>query len=254
MRRHWPEYLMEAAELATFMLSACAVVTLLEHPASAARQALPDPTLRRLLMGLAMGATGVAIVYSPFGQRSGAHFNPSLTLTFLRLGRVAPRDAAAYVVAQFAGGIAGVAIAAALLGDALADAAVNYAVTRPGPHGAAVAFVAEAAISFCLMAVVLIASNTPRLARWTGVFAGALVATWITVEAPLSGMSMNPARTLGSAFPAGSWTALWVYFTAPPLGMLAAAEAYVRVRGPGGVRCAKLHHENRTRCIFRCRY
>jgi aquaporin Z len=80
-----------------------------------------------------------------------------------------------------------------------------------------------------------------------------LIATYITIEAPFSGMSMNPARTLGSALPAGVWTALWVYFTAPPLGMLLAAEVYQRTRGAHRIDCAKYHHQNNKRCIF-CEY
>jgi aquaporin Z len=80
-----------------------------------------------------------------------------------------------------------------------------------------------------------------------------LIAIYITLEAPLSGMSMNP-RTLASAIPAQNWTALWVYFTAPLLGMLLAAEVYVRWKGRSAVRCAKLHHNNNKRCIFRCGY
>ncbi len=248
MRAHWPEYLMEAAELGLFMLSACVFTTLLWHPASLAVAALPDPTVRRLLTGIAMGVTAIAIVYSPLGKRSGAHFNPSVTLAFLRLRRVAPADALFYVLAQFAGGFAGVLAARVLLGERLAHAAVRYAVTAPGATGPGIAFLAEFAISFGLMTVVLLVSNTPRLARYTGLFAGVLVAVYIGLEAPLSGMSMNPARTLGSALPARSWTALWIYFTAPPLGMLLAAEARVRLRGR--VFCAKLQHDSPTRCIF----
>jgi aquaporin Z len=67
-------------------------------------------------------------------------------------------------------------------------------------------------------------------------------------------MSMNPARTLGSAIAAQVWTALWVYFTAPPLGMALAAELYSRLKGPNAIRCAKLHHDNDRRCIFHCGY
>jgi aquaporin Z len=210
---------------------------------------VPDGVGRRALMGLAMGATAVAIIFSPWGQQSGAHMNPSVTLGFLRLGKVQPWDAAFYVVAQFAGGLAGVLLSRALLGGALEHPAVQYVVTLPGRRGAGVAFLAELAIAFVMMATVLVVSNGP-LARWTGLAAGALVALYITFEAPLSGMSLNPARTLGSAVPAATWTALWVYFVAPPLGMLAAAEAYASARGPQGVFCAKLHHQNDRRCIF----
>src|SRR5262249_9419938 len=161
---------------------------------------IPDPTMRRMLMGVAMGLTAMTIVYSPWGRRSGAHINPCLTLTFFRLGKVAPTDAAFYALAQFVGGATGVSIAAAVLGSALADPRVNYVVTAPGDRGLAVAFAAEAAISFLLMLTVLFVSNVPRLARFTGVASGLLVATYITVEAPVSGMSMNPARTFASAF------------------------------------------------------
>jgi aquaporin Z len=104
------------------------------------------------------------------------------------------------------------------------------------------------------MTVILHASNDPRLNRYTGIFAGILVALYISIEAPISGMSMNPARTFGSAFTAANWTSLWIYFSAPPLGMLAAAEVYVRRRGLKQVLCAKLHHANSERCIFRCNY
>jgi len=119
-------------------------------------------------------------------------------------------------------------------------------------HGLAVAFIAELAISFLLMSVVLTFSNSMRLARWTPLCCGALVATYIALEAPVSGMSMNPARSFASALAAREWTALWIYFSAPPLGMLAAAETWFRLGG--GVLCAKLNHATARRCIFRCEH
>jgi len=138
--RHWPEYAIEGACLGVFMISACVFVTLLEHPLSPARAALADPTLRRVRVGVAMGLTAIGLIYSPWGQQSGAHMNPSLTFTY------------------------------------------------------------------------------------------------------------------GSAVHAAQWTAVWVYFTAPPLGMPAAAEAYLRLPGAREVWCAKLHHDNDKRCIFRCQW
>ena len=241
---------MEAALLGGFMLSACLFAVALFHPAGSAARLWPDPLARRVLMGLAMGTTAVALIYSPWGQRSGAHFNPAVTLTFARLGKVQRWDAAAYVAAQFAGAVAGVAAASLLLSEMLGDAQVHYAVTRPGSAGTAAAFGAETVISAVLMTVVLTASNHPRTARFTGLFAGLLVATFIIVESPVSGMSMNPARTVGSGFWAGDWTALWIYFTAPPLGMLLAAERYLRRHGAGRIFCAKLQHPEGVRCIF----
>ena len=245
---------MEATGLGTFMVSACVFGVLLEHPSSPLRQAMADPLPRRALAGVVMGLTMIGIVFSPIGKRSGAHMNPAFTLTFLWLEKIRGWDAFFYVLAQFAGGVLGVVVSYLALGSALGDSHVNYVVTAPGPAGAAVAFLAEAAISFLLMLVVLYVSNTKRLNRYTGLFAAALVAVYITAEAPLSGMSMNPARTFGSAIAADFWTAVWIYFSAPLIGMFLAAFAYRGLRGARAVYCAKFHHENHHRCIFRCRY
>jgi aquaporin Z len=212
-----------------------------------------DPFFRRFLIGVAMGLTAIAIIYSPWGKQSGAHINPSVTLTFLRLGKVKSWDAILYIFAQFTGALLGVILVAALFRHLITHPSVNFVDTLPGPRGTMVAFVAESAISFLLMTVILIVSNTKTIARYTGIFAGILVATYITFEAPLSGMSMNPARTFGSAVPAHHLMCLWIYFTAPVLGMLLAAEAYVRVMGRSSVSCAKLHHQNDKRCIH-CGY
>ena len=250
LRSHWPEYLMEAGLLGLFMVSAGLFGTLLGHPQSPAHRAIADPFVRRLLMGVAMGLTAVGLIYSPWGRQSGAHFNPATTLTFWRLGKVAGWDALFYAAAQFAGGLAGALLVAGLLGGRFLDPPVSAVATRPGDHGAGVAFAAEVAITFLLMSVVLVVSNTPRLSRYTGALVGALVCGFITFEAPLSGMSMNPARTFASALPGHVWTGAWVYFTAPPLGMLAAAQAYLALRGRDAVRCAKMHHGSDKRCIF----
>jgi aquaporin Z len=247
---HWPEYGIEAVLLGAFMLSACLFSALLFYPGWPVAKLIPDPFQRRVLMGLAMGATAITLNYSPWGKRSGAHYNPALTLTFARLGKIARGDVLGYVSAQFVGAVGGVFLAGLIVREMLAHADVHYAVTRPGPPGLLAAFVAEALISWILMTVVLTSSNRLSLARYTGLFAGLLVAAFITVEAPLSGMSMNPARTLGSGFWAQDWTAVWIYFTAPPLGMLLAAELYLRRHGRDRVFCAKLHHQNEQRCIF----
>lgn len=245
---------MEGAELGLFMISACLFVALLEYPASPVHQFLPHATLRRVLIGVAMGVTAIALIYSPIGQRSGAHFNPSVTLTFWRLGKIETWDALFYILFQFLGGTIGVLTSTMLLGTIIADSTVNYAVTTPGQEGVWGAFWAELIISFLLMSMVLRVANSKRLERLTGVFAGILVAVYISIEAPYSGMSMNPARTFASAFPAQLWTAWWVYFTAPPLGMLLAAELYIQQYSVHKVFCAKLHHHNNKQCIFRCNW
>lgn len=216
LRAHWPEYLIEAGALGTFMVSACVFGVLL------ARAPLGDFG-RRLAGGIAMGLTAVAIIGSAWGKRSGAHMNPAVTLAFHTLGKIGGWDTIFYIAAQFLGGAAGVGLCRLLLGRALAD--VNYVATVPGPGGAGMAFIAEFAISFLLLSIVL------RVAclRRTPWVAGALVALFITFEAPLSGMSMNPARTFASAIHASVWTGFFdVYVLAPVIAMIAAAQFYQR--------------------------
>lgn len=232
---------MEGAALGMFMISACVFGVLLPRW-------IPAGFWLRAASGLAMGATAVSIICSPWGQRSGAHMNPAVTLAFLSLRKIAPWDAAFYIAAQFSGGAAGVAISALVLGPALARA--QYVATAPGPGGAPVAFAAELAISFVLLSVVLRTANSRRWHRLTPFVAGSLVATFITMESPLSGMSMNPARSFASALPSAIWTGFWIYIAAPVLAMTAAARLY----RSGPVFCAKFHHHNGRRCIFRCNY
>ncbi len=249
LRGHWPEYLIEGWALGMFMISAGVFATLLGAPASPITKLIPNPNLQRALVGLAMGATAVALIYSPWGKRSGAHMNPAVTLTFLRLRKISPWDAVFFMLAQFAGGLAGVGVAAALLGEAFIAPPINYVATVPGRFGIPGAFLAEFLISALLMSVILPVSNSPRYSKYTGICAGMLVAGYIILEAPLSGMSMNPARSFASAFPAGLWRDLWIYFIAPVLGMQAAAAWYAYRRGLNAVACAKLQHPADQRCI-----
>jgi len=249
LRKHWPEYLIEGWALGTFMVSAGLVATLLGAPASPLHRALPDPLWRNAAGGIAMGLTAIALIHSGWGKRSGAHMNPAVTLTFLRLGKTQPWDALFFVTAQVLGGMCGVLLVAALAGHAFSDPPVSYAATLPGPSGPAAAFAAEFVISAVLMLTVLSLTAAARLAPYTGLIVGGLVALYITFESPLSGMSMNPARSLASAAPGMLWHHLWIYLTAPVLGMLAGAQVFLLAAGARRVVCAKLLHPLGVRCI-----
>ncbi len=115
LRHHWPEYLIEAAGLGIFMTSACVFTVLLMHPALPAGHWIADPLWKRAVLGIAMGFTAIALIYSPWGKRSGAHFNPSVTIAFFRLGKIAPGDAFFYIVSQFAGALMAVLLCAVFL-------------------------------------------------------------------------------------------------------------------------------------------
>jgi aquaporin Z len=252
IRVNWRIYLIEAALLGTFMVSACAFTALLEYPVSPVDQIIPIPFIRRALIGIAMGLTAVLLIYSRWGKRSGAHMNPAVTLCFLRLGRIDRWDALFYILAQFIGGAVGIMLCRVAANPLLIHPSVHHVVTVPGASGTIIAWVAEFCISLLLMGTILAVNRFPRLIKCTGLFAGALVALYITFEAPLSGMSMNPARTFASALSANLFTGLWIYFTAPVAGMLMAVETHrLLARNPNQL-CGKLTHCHRVPCHIKC--
>ncbi|CAN5581631.1 aquaporin [soil metagenome] len=253
LRANWFIYAIDGALLGIFMISACAFVALLEYPASPARRAIDSDFLRRALVGLAMGITALGLIYSPWGKRSGAHMNPAMTLSFLRLGKISRVDACFYIVAQFVGATVGVLLTFAALGMWVSDRTVNFAVTVPGSLGNGIAWTGEFIISFALIVIVTSANKRPKLARFGGCFAAILLVIYITFEAPLSGMSLNPARTFGSAIFAKDWTGWWIYLTAPTLGMLCGIELLRLTSRSPKTLCGKLVHSHSSKCFIDCK-
>ena len=245
LKKNWSVYLIEAWGLGMFMISAALFVILIEHPDLPIRAAIPSDFVRRILIGMAMGLTAIGIIYSNWGKRSGAHINPAVTLAQFQMDRINGQDAVWYIIFQFIGSILGIALIKFLLPNYIADPSVNYVITTPfqGNNGNLVAFVCEIGLSFTMLTMVLIVSNHEKLANYTGYFVGLTVALFITFEAPFSGMSINPARTIGSAVWANVWTGMWLYFIAPVAGMQAAAWVYrkqYRVR-KGECETLKMH-------------
>jgi aquaporin Z len=245
--REWQEYLIEAWALGSFMALLGLVAILLEASASPIRQWIQDASLRRVILAAAMGTMAAVLIYTPWGQRSGAHMNPAVTLAFLRLRKITPRDTLGYIVAQVVGSILGVYVVWAIFGEWFSTPPVGFLTTVPGNRGVFIAFLAELTMSALLMLTILGSASRPRLAPYTGVFAGILIFVFISLEAPLSGMSINPARSLASAIAAHHWTSFWIYILAPLLGMQLAAVFFSRAHVV--VPCAKLCHSSTQRCI-----
>jgi aquaporin Z len=225
-RAHWPYYLVEAGGAACFIMGSGLATLLAEHPASPVAGALHEHAVaRRAVVGVLVAAVLCAMAFSPWGKRSGAHFNPAVTLGFWQLGRISGNDAVAYVLAQVVGAATGATVLHATLSHWLAHPAIKNLLTQPKPipGGTAVAWVAEFLIAGGLMAVLLSALHSQAWHKAAGAFAAALLAFYIVVETPYSGMSLNPARSLGTALAAGEFRGLWVYWTAPPLAAWLAA-------------------------------
>jgi aquaporin Z len=173
--------------------------------------------------------------------------NPAMTLTFWRLGRLSGRDAAGFAAGQFAGAMVGLGVAALLMGQSVRD--IRFAADLPGRYGLAAAWASEFTIAL-LLACLVFTVNRTRWVKLSGVFAAALLAVCVVVASPVSGTGVNAARTFASSVFAHVWTGWWIYFTAPPLGLLAAVELMRAVGRPPGSLCGKLTHH--PSCHFRC--
>jgi aquaporin Z len=247
---HLPEYFAEFLGTALMMAIGIGAVVIMWAQQSPMRELIPSDDLRRLITGMLFAGGATLVVLSPIGQRSGGHINPAVTLAFWLKGQVAAKDAACYVAAQILGAIAGVLLVERAGGEWAQS--VSLGVTLPGPgFGATTAFLAEILITFLLVFLIIYCVSTQRLANKTPYLAGALVALLVFVEAPVSGTSLNPARSAAPALLSGVAEYNWIYWTAPPLGAIIAVvlfgELFPQRKRTG---CAKLYHTERYRCIF----
>lgn len=233
LRRNWRYYLVEAAGIMAFLTVSSLAAVVFHHPDSALARAFgPEAWVQRIGVGTAVGLLITAMANSPWGKRSGAHFNPAVTLGFWQLGYIATADALWYALAQFSGALLAGFGMFWLLKRWFGHPDIHYNTTTPiaATHGWAVALGAETLISAALMLVLLWALHSPRRKPWAGALAGLTLAFFVVVEAPLSGMSLNPARTLGTAVAARKGHGLWLYFVGPLAAMWATAALYQRHR------------------------
>ena len=249
VRRHFPEYFCEFIGTAIMMTIGIGAVALMWGQGSPMPEMIPSTRLRLFVTGFLFAGGATLVVYSRLGQRSGAHVNPAVTLAFWRLGKIESRDAVAYVVAQFLGAIVGVLPVAWVASEAARS--IKMGATFPGEGiRPIVAFGAEMAMTFALVLLIFVCVNRPRIAPRTGLYAGSLVMLLVGLEAPISGTSLNPARSLGPAFLGATFEHQWIYLLAPPLGALLAVEVFRRIVTGRQPLCGKLYHTERYPCIF----
>lgn len=216
LRQHWPYYLAEAIGLGIFVGASSLAAVFFNHPDAPGRQWLGDnELLRRGAVGIIIAVVLVGVSLNTWGKRSGAHINPAVTVAFWQLGSVRGVDAFWYIVAQFVGAVAAGELMLKLLHKWYPHPDVHFNITKPGPAGWAVALLAEFIISGIMAGVLLLALHSQRLKKAAPWLLAGLIALYIVFETPLSGMSLNPARSLGTAVAAGQYPALWVYFVGP---------------------------------------
>jgi aquaporin Z len=240
-RLHPRLYLAEFAGTALLVLLGLSVVIALFGEGSPLPPLLPDAGMRRFVAGALFGGVGALIAVSPLGRISGAHINPAVTLAFWLEGKLAWRDAALYAVAQLAGGVVG---ALPLLAWGEIGRSVRFGATLPGPGFPAwLAAVGEAGVTFALVVLIFVTAAHASTRHLTPLGLPPLFAVLVWLEAPLSGTSANPARSLGPAIVAGTWHDQWVYFAGPCAGA-AVAIAVLRLEliGRHRVEVARLFH------------
>jgi aquaporin Z len=246
-RQDWQEYLIEAWALGCFMVSIGLFSMLLEVSSSPLHSWIRNADARRILLAGVSGLTAAALIYSPWGQRSGAHMNPAVTLAFLRLRKITLRHAFGYMIAQVLGGTAGVYLVWSVFGTLFGEPPVSFVTTLPREGAVLAAFLAELTMAALLMLVIMASSRSRRFASYTGLLVGILIFAFISLEAPLSGTSINPARSLASAVPAHVWSSFWIYVVAPVVGMQLAVTVFMLSAHDAS--CAKLYHSSTQRCI-----
>lgn len=184
--------------------------------------ALPSAAVRRALTGALFGATGMTIALSRVGRVSGAHINPVVSLAFWAERALPGRTLIAFVVSQCVGAVVG-SVPLLLWGPR--GASISYGATAPGPQGVGPAFGGEVVTTFAMVVIVLVMVAHPRLRSHTPLVFPPLYCLMVWAEAPLSGTSTNPARSLGPDVVALAVHAYWLYVLAPVVGALLAVVA-----------------------------
>jgi aquaporin Z len=248
---HWPEYGAELLGTAFLIFVGLSAVVFDFGKGLLPSSLIPDVSVRRLLTGLIFAGSGSLVAISPLGKLSGAHINPSVSLAFWAHGKMHRQDLIGYILAQFVGAIGGEVLLIAVWGHF--SRSVTNGMTLPGAgYPLWLVFLAEMLLTCLLVLGIFIFVSSHRLMRWTPLMNWILVATMVWLESPISGTSLNPARSIGPALLTWLWTAQWLYCTAPPLGGLLAVGVFRLLSiGERDVLTGKLFHEPRYRSIFK---
>jgi aquaporin Z len=212
---------------------------------------IPDKSIRLLITGLIFSGSGALFAISPLGKLSGGHISSSVTLAFWAHGKMHGQDAVGYIVAQFIGAILGAILMVSVWGKYAGS--VYNGMTLPGAGYALwFVFLAEVFVTFLLVLSIFLFVCNHRLMRWTPLMTWLLITAIVWQEAPISGTSLNPARSIGPAFVTGLWRDQWLYCIAPPLGaLLAVAMFRLLSMGRRDVLSCKMFHAPHYRSIFK---
>jgi len=247
---HWFEYGAELLGTAFLVFAGVSAVVFVFGTGSPLAQILPSTSTRRLIAGLLFAGCGALVAISPLGKLSGGHINPAVSLAFWAQGKMHHFDLGGYTLGQLLGAILGsLLLALVWRGHA---ASVGYGATVPGAgYPLGFVFLIEVCLTFLLVFSIFLFVSSHRLMRWTPLMVWILVAVMVWLEAPISGTSLNPARSFGPALVSWIWQGQWLYWVAPPLGAFLAVGAFRLLSGGArDVLTGKLFHVPHYRSVF----
>lgn len=219
----WPAVFAEMVGTALLVLLGLSVVIFMFGQGSPMARIVPDEGVRRLITGFCFGSIGGLIAISPVGQRSGAHINPIVTLGFRLMGKIDLRTALAYVAAQLVGGVAG---ALPLLAWGAMGRSTAFGASLPGTgYPIETVFAGEVITTFTMVTLLCLFLGFRQIRPFTPALFAPLYSVMVWLEAPISGTSTNPARSLGPAIVSGQWDGWWVYWVGPVVGSVLACLA-----------------------------
>lgn len=248
---HWAEYAAELVGTAFNIFVGLSAVVFNFGQGLPMEHLIPNHSIRLLITGLIYSGSGALFAISPLGKLSGAHINPSVTLAFWAHKKMHRQDAVGYIVAQFLGSTFGTILLVWAWGKYAAS--VHNGMTLPGAGYALwFVFLAEVLMTFLLVLSIFLFVSNHRLMRWTPLMTWLLVAAMVWLGAPISGTSLNSARSIAPALITGFWRDQWLYCIAPPLGALLAVAMFRQLsKGKRDVLSGKLFHVPHYRSIFK---
>lgn len=234
----WQLFVSELIGTAVLLLVGLSVVIFMFGTGTPMAGLIPSEGLRRLITGFLFGTTGAFIAMSPVGKVSGAHINPVVTLGFRLMGKLDSKAAIGYIAAQLIGAVVG---SSPLLLWGAMGRSVAFGAALPGKgYSMQTVLLGEVVTTFIMILLLAVFLGFRFLRPFTPAIFPFLYAVMVYAEAPISGTSTNPARSLGPAIVSGQWDGWWIYWVGPLIGAFAATLAcsFLAKR----ITVAKLYH------------